>query len=132
MKSVFNPNIPIYPPNSAKGLHFSAFHIYPVAMINLHVAVYNFYRARMQASSSRADRRKTVNLTAPIQLILALTSHAYSITHFVYMLFTPVLLTLCPLCYILALEGRYVHVCTYRITPAGGQVLVHTYMYVCA
>ena len=25
-KGVFNPNIPIFPPNSAEGLHFSAFH----------------------------------------------------------------------------------------------------------
>ena len=25
-KGVFNPNIPIVPPNSAEGLHFSAFH----------------------------------------------------------------------------------------------------------
>ena len=23
---IFNPNIPIFPPNSAEGLHFSAFH----------------------------------------------------------------------------------------------------------
>ena len=29
MQGVFNPNIPIYhPPNSAEGLHFSAFHYY--------------------------------------------------------------------------------------------------------
>ena len=27
-KGVFNPNIPIFPPNSAEGLHFSAFHSY--------------------------------------------------------------------------------------------------------
>ena len=27
-KSVFNPNIPIFPPNSAEGLHFSAFYYY--------------------------------------------------------------------------------------------------------
>ena len=27
-KGVFNPNIPIFPPNSAEGLHFSAFHYY--------------------------------------------------------------------------------------------------------
>ena len=26
-KGVFNPNIPIFPPNSAEGLHFSAFHL---------------------------------------------------------------------------------------------------------
>ena len=26
MKGVFKPNIPIFPPNSAEGLHFSAFH----------------------------------------------------------------------------------------------------------
>ena len=26
-KGVFNPNIPMFPPNSAKGLHFSAFHL---------------------------------------------------------------------------------------------------------
>ena len=25
-KGVLNPNIPIFPPNSAEGLHFSAFH----------------------------------------------------------------------------------------------------------
>ena len=25
-ESVFNPNIPIFPPNPAEGLHFSAFH----------------------------------------------------------------------------------------------------------
>ena len=33
MQGVFNPNIPIYvyhPPNSAEGLHFSAFHYIPV------------------------------------------------------------------------------------------------------
>ena len=28
MKVVFNPNIPIFLPNSAEGLHFSAFHVY--------------------------------------------------------------------------------------------------------
>ena len=29
MQGVFNPNIPIYHlPNSAEGLHFSAFHLY--------------------------------------------------------------------------------------------------------
>ena len=27
MQGVFNPNIPIFPPNSAEGLHFSAFHL---------------------------------------------------------------------------------------------------------
>ena len=27
-KGVFNPNISIFPPNSAEGLHFSAFHCY--------------------------------------------------------------------------------------------------------
>ena len=26
MHGVFNPNIPIFPPNFAEGLHFSAFH----------------------------------------------------------------------------------------------------------
>ena len=28
MKGVFNPNIPIFAPNSAEGFHFSAFHAF--------------------------------------------------------------------------------------------------------
>ena len=34
-KGVFNRNIPIFLPNSAEGLHFSAFHIYTVYIIPL-------------------------------------------------------------------------------------------------
>ena len=30
-KGVFNPNIPIFASNSAKGFHFSAFHYYSMA-----------------------------------------------------------------------------------------------------
>ena len=38
-KGVFNPNIPIFPPNSAEGLHFSAFHFFLVRVMifNLNV-----------------------------------------------------------------------------------------------
>ena len=31
-KGVFNPNIPIFPPNFAEGLHFSAFHLNGTAL----------------------------------------------------------------------------------------------------
>ena len=35
MQGVFNPNILIYhPPNSAEGLHFSAFHVYVAIIVN--------------------------------------------------------------------------------------------------
>ena len=37
MQGVFNPNILIYhPPNSAEGLHFSAFHYYGINVIFKH------------------------------------------------------------------------------------------------
>ena len=40
MKVVFNPNIPIFPPNSAEGLHFSAFHYYCTNLLLLFIYLF--------------------------------------------------------------------------------------------
>ena len=37
-KSILNPNIPIFPPNSAEGLHFSAFHL--IVIYASHIYMY--------------------------------------------------------------------------------------------
>ena len=40
MQGVFNPNIPIFPPNSVKGLHFSAFHLFIFFYIDRSLSYY--------------------------------------------------------------------------------------------
>ena len=41
MKGVFKPNIPIFPPNSAEGLHFSAFHLSVKQALDQGVSLHN-------------------------------------------------------------------------------------------
>ena len=59
---------------------FDPFYVLPVFVISLHVTVYGFYGASMHGSSSCVVRRKTVSLTIPLQIVLALASHA-SLNH---------------------------------------------------
>ena len=48
--------------------------------IGLHMAVYGVYREHMQVSSSCAVGRKIASLTTPLQIVMALASHA-SLNH---------------------------------------------------
>ena len=60
MKGVFNPNIPIFPPNSAEGLHFSAFHYTCINYISLILGISEVLYNNNQNNSSNND---IINIT---------------------------------------------------------------------
>ena len=75
-KGVFNPNIPIFPPNSAEGLHFSAFHYLGIAFsrngaCDMHIKTFLDNGRRRVIQLHKVISNRNINLSARRHLLLS-------------------------------------------------------------